>query len=138
MGGAKGFLGTAATGPLADFYHSIAGVGLTDVPFMGALLAIGLALVLGVAMRLAAGAGALLTLMMWTVVPPANNPFMDDHLVYAAVLVVLALSGAGNTLGLGTFWARIPLVRRTGWLKWTTSGDGRPRGVRHDGPGRGT
>ena len=77
---------------------------------MGALLAIGVALLLGVAMRLAAGAGALLTLMLWTVVlPPANNPFMDDHLVYAAVLVVLALSGAGNTLGLGTFWARIPL-----------------------------
>lgn len=114
----KGFLGSAATGPFAGFYHSIAGVGLTDVLFMGALLAIGVALVLGVAMRLAAGAGALLTLMMWTVVlPPANNPFMDDHLVYAAVLVVLALLGAGNTLGLGTFWARIPLVRRTGWLK---------------------
>ncbi|MFG3297482.1 hypothetical protein ACGFZT_01655 [Micromonospora chersina] len=114
----KGFLGSAATGPFAGFYHSIAGVGLTDVLFMGALLGIGVALVLGVAMRLAAGAGALLTLMMWTVVlPPANNPFMDDHLVYAAVLVVLALLGAGNTLGLGTFWARIPLVRRTGWLK---------------------
>ncbi|WP_436970798.1 hypothetical protein [Micromonospora rifamycinica] len=114
----KGFLGSAATGPFAGFYHSIAGIGLIDVLFMGALLAIGVALVLGVAMRLAAGAGALLTLMMWTVVlPPANNPFMDDHLVYAAVLVVLALSGAGNTLGLGTFWARVPLVRRTGWLK---------------------
>ncbi len=87
----KGFLGSATTGPFAGFYHSIAGVALTDVLFMGALLAIGVALLLGVAMRLAAGAGALLTLMMWTVVlPPANNPFMDDHLVYAAVLVVLA------------------------------------------------
>jgi hypothetical protein len=29
--------------------------------------------------------------------PPANNVFMDDHLVYAGLLVVLALLGAENT-----------------------------------------
>ena len=29
--------------------------------------------------------------MMWSVVlPPANNPFMDDHIVYALVLILLA------------------------------------------------
>ena len=114
----EGFLGTATQGPFAGFYHSIAGAGLTDLLFMGALLAIGAALILGVAMRLAAGGGALLTLMMWTaVLPPASNPFMDDHLIYAAVLIALALLGAGSTLGLGAIWAEIPLVRRTAWLK---------------------
>jgi thiosulfate dehydrogenase (quinone) large subunit len=114
----KGFLGSAATGPFADLYHSIAGATLTDVLFMAGLLAVGTALILGVAMRLAAAAGALLTVMMWTaVLPPANNPFMDDHLIYAAVLVVLALLGAGNTLGLGRRWAALPLVRRTPWLR---------------------
>jgi thiosulfate dehydrogenase [quinone] large subunit len=35
----KGFLGSAARGPFAGFYHSIAGAGLTDVLFMAALLA---------------------------------------------------------------------------------------------------
>jgi thiosulfate dehydrogenase [quinone] large subunit len=76
------------------------------------------ALILGIGMRLAAGAGALLTVMMWTVVlPPASNPFMDDHLIYAAILIVLALLGAGNTLGLGRIWASLPLVRRTPWLR---------------------
>jgi thiosulfate dehydrogenase [quinone] large subunit len=114
----KGFLGSAAKGPFTGFYHSIAGGGVTDLFFMGALLAVGVALILGVAMRLAAGAGALLTLMMWTaVLPPASNPFMDDHIIYAAVLIVLALLGAGSTLGLGAIWAGIPLVRRTAWLK---------------------
>ena len=114
----EGFLGSATKGPFTGFYHSIAGAGLTDLLFMGALLAIGGALILGVAMRLAAGGGALLTLMMWTaVLPPASNPFMDDHLIYAAVLIVLALLGAGSTLGLGAIWAEIPLVRRTAWLK---------------------
>ena len=43
--------------------------------------------------------------------------FMDDHLIYAAVLIVLALLGAGNMLGLGGRWAAIPLVRRAAWLK---------------------
>jgi thiosulfate dehydrogenase [quinone] large subunit len=42
---------------------------------------------------------------------------MDDHLIYAAVLIVLALLGAGDTLGLGRRWAAVPLVRRATWLK---------------------
>jgi thiosulfate dehydrogenase [quinone] large subunit len=113
----KGFLGSAARGPFTGFYHSIAGTGLADVLFMAALLAIGTALILGIGMRLTAAAGALLTVMMWTaVLPPAGNPFMDDHLIYAAVLIVLALLGAGNTVGLGRAWAATPLVRRAAWL----------------------
>jgi thiosulfate dehydrogenase (quinone) large subunit len=113
----KGFLGSAAKGPFASFYHSVAGTGVVDVLFMAALLAIGSALILGIGMRLTAVAGALLTVMMWTaVLPPASNPFMDDHLIYAAVLIVLALLGAGDTLGLGRVWAGNPLVRRAPWL----------------------
>ena len=70
-------------------------------------------------MRIAAGAGALLTVLMWTaVLPPASNPVMDDHLIYAAVLIVLALLGAGTTLGIGRRWAATPLARRNTWLTW--------------------
>jgi len=112
-----GFLGKAATGPFTGFYHSIAGSVVADVLFMVALLGIGAALILGIGMRIAAGAGALLTVLMWTaVLPPVSNPFMDDHLIYAAILIVLALLGAGTTLGLGRRWAATPLVRRNTWL----------------------
>ncbi|MFC6607869.1 DoxX family membrane protein [Amorphoplanes digitatis] len=112
-----GFLGKSATGPFTGFYHSIAGSAVADALFMAALLGIGVALLLGIGMRIAAGAGALLMVLMWTaVLPPSSNPFMDDHLIYAAVLVVLALLGAGNTLGLGRWWAATPLVRRNTWL----------------------
>ena len=112
-----GFLGKAATGPFTGFYHSIAGSVIADALFMVALLGIGVALLLGIGMRIAAGAGALLTVLMWTaVLPPASNPFMDDHLIYAAVLVVLALLGAGTTLGLGRWWTATPLVRHNTWL----------------------
>lgn len=113
----KGFLGSAATGPFTGFYHSIAGTAWADWSFMAALLAIGAALILGVGMRLAAAGGAVLTIMMWSVVlPPDSNPFLDDHLIYAVVLVVLALLGAGRTLGLGRPWANTSLVRRLPWL----------------------
>jgi thiosulfate dehydrogenase (quinone) large subunit len=114
----KGFLGSATQGPLASLYHAIAGNPLTDVLFMAALLGIGAALLLGVAMRLAGIAGAALTVLMWSaVLPPASNPFMDDHLVYAAVLILLVLLGAENTLGLGRRWAQVPLVQRVPWLR---------------------
>ena len=114
----KGFLGMAAAGPFKGLYNQIAGQGWADVLFMLGLLAIGTALMLGVAMRLACGAGALLVVLMWTVVlPPANNPFMDDHLIYAVVLVLLAGLGAGHALGLGARWESLPLVRRTPWLR---------------------
>lgn len=109
----KGFLGFATAGPFASFYHHIAGQGWADWLFMLGLAGIGTALLLGVAMRLAAGAGALLLVLMWTaVLPPANNPFMDDHLIYAGVLVLLAALHAGHTAGLGKVWERQSLVRR--------------------------
>src|SRR5690242_8926167 len=69
----KGFLGSAANGPLAGFYHAIGGT-VADRLFMVALLAIGVALILGIGMRLAAVAGAVLTVMMWAaVLPPDSN-----------------------------------------------------------------
>ncbi|NUR09188.1 MAG: DoxX family membrane protein [Nocardioidaceae bacterium] len=113
----KGFLAFAAEGPFTDFYHSIAGAAWADWLFMLGLLGIGVALVLGVVTRIATGAGVLMLVLMWTVVlPPANNPFMDDHLVYAGLLVLLAALGAGHTLGLGDWWERLPIVRRHRWL----------------------
>jgi thiosulfate dehydrogenase [quinone] large subunit len=114
----KGFLGSAAAGPFTSFYHSIAGNGFVDVLFMAALLAIGVALILGIALRITAVAGALLTVMMWSaVLPPDSNPFMDDHLVYALVLIALALAKAGHTLGFGSFWDRLPVVNRYAFLR---------------------
>ncbi|MCA2213989.1 DoxX family membrane protein [Jidongwangia harbinensis] len=114
----KGFLGNAVAGPFADFYRSFAGATWADWLFMTGLAAIGTALILGIGVRVAAVAGSVLLVAMWTaVLPPENNPFMDDHLIYAGVLIVLALTTAGNTLGLGRFWARLPLVQRLPWLQ---------------------
>jgi len=114
----KGFLSNAATGPFESFYHDIAGKGWADWLFMLGLLGIGAALVLGVVMRFAVGCGVVMLVLMWSVVlPPDSNPFMDDHLVYAVVLVGLALVGAEDTVGLGRWWGSLGLVRRYPLLK---------------------
>jgi thiosulfate dehydrogenase (quinone) large subunit len=112
-----GFLKFGAKGPFTDIYHSIAGAAWADWLFIAGLLGIGLALISGVGMRLAAATGTLLLVLMWTVVlPPANNVFMDDHLIYAGTLIGLALVGAGNTVGLGKWWTSTALVRKAPWL----------------------
>ncbi|MEU3456950.1 hypothetical protein ABZ671_25615 [Micromonospora sp. NPDC006766] len=114
----KGFLTFGAKGPFENLYHGIAGAAWADWLFMVGLAAIGVALVLGIGMRVAAVAGGLLLVLMWTaVLPPANNPFMDDHLIYAGLLAGLALVGAGNTCGLGRAWAKLPIVQRLPWLR---------------------
>jgi thiosulfate dehydrogenase [quinone] large subunit len=112
----EGFLSHSA-GPFSGIYQSIAGAGVVNVLFMVGLLAIGVALLLGVAMWPACVAGATMLMLMWTAsLPPENNLFMDDHIIYAIVLIGLAAVGAGKTLGLGERWARTAVVQRYRWL----------------------
>jgi thiosulfate dehydrogenase (quinone) large subunit len=108
----EGFLKFGADGPFKDFYNSIGGTVWADWMFMLGLLGIGLALTLGVGMRIAAAAGALLYVLMWTVVlPPENNPVLDDHILGAISMVVLAAFAAGDTWGLGRTWSETKLVK---------------------------
>jgi thiosulfate dehydrogenase [quinone] large subunit len=112
----KGFL-SGSVGPFSSIYHSIAGAGLVNWLFMVGLIAIAAPLLLGIAMRLACAAGALLVLLMWSaVLPPEDDVFMDNHIIYALLLIGLALVGAGNTLGLGRRWTHTSLVHRFPWL----------------------
>lgn len=125
----KGFLGHVAVGPLESTFHSWAGTAWADWLFMLGLLAIGIALVLGIGMRIAAIATALMMLMMWAAEwPPAQhtstgaasgstNPLIDYHVIYALVAITLAYAAAGNTWGLGRTWARLPVVQTNQWLR---------------------
>jgi thiosulfate dehydrogenase [quinone] large subunit len=112
----KGFL-SGASGPLADFYHSFAGAGWADWGFMVGLFCIAVALLAGIGMRVAAVSGAVLLVLMWSAsFPPQDDLFMDNHIVYALVLLGLAVVGAGSALGLGRWWTNTSLVRRHPWL----------------------
>ena len=113
-----GFLGKGTSGPFADFYQGLVGDWWVTPLFMVGLAGIGLALTLGIGMRIAAGAGALLYLLMWSAaLPPENNPVLDDHILGAITVVVLALVAAGNVWGFGRPWAKLNLVQRYPWLR---------------------
>ncbi len=108
-----GFLKFSARGPLKGFYHHIAGATWADWLFMIALAGVGIALILGIGMTIAAVCGTALLIMMWSaVLPPENNPFTDYRLIFALLIIGLALERAGDTLGLGKWWRRTRLVRR--------------------------
>ncbi|MEV8633969.1 hypothetical protein AB0395_20145 [Streptosporangium sp. NPDC051023] len=113
-----GFLKGTAGNSLGGLFSGLAGQAWVDWLFMLGLLGVGAALVLGAGLRVAAVAGTLLLVLMWAAeLPLATNPFVDDHLIYAIVLVGLALANAGETLGIGAWWGRTPLVRAYPALK---------------------
>lgn len=113
-----GFLGKGTSGPMSDFYHSLVGDWWVTPLFMIGLAGIGLALTLGIGMRIAAVSGTLLYLLMWSAnLPPDNNPVLDDHILGAITVIVLALFAAGNVWGFGGWWGKLDIVRRYPWLR---------------------
>ncbi len=44
------------------------------------------------------------------------NPLIDYHVAYALITIVLALTYAGHTWGLGRAWAGLPFVQKNRWL----------------------
>ncbi|TDB88180.1 DoxX family membrane protein [Actinomadura sp. KC216] len=111
----KGFL-SHNDGPFKEVFHSMAGQVWVDALFMFGLGGLGVALLLGICLRLAALGGTILMFMLWVAsLWPDTNPFMDMHWIYAALLIAIALADAGTTLGLGRPWAR--LVRNSALLR---------------------
>lgn len=108
-----GFLKFGTDGPFADFYQGLAGNTAIDWLFMMGLLGIGVALILGIGVRIAAVAGSLMLLMMWTaVLPPANNPVLDDHLVYILVLAGIYRTNGNQVWGLRNWWVKQNIVKK--------------------------
>ena len=124
----KGFLSNVAVGPFESTFHAWAGTAWADWLFMAGLLGIGLALIFGVGLRIAAVSGTAMMLLMWAAEWPlakftsagdlsmSTNPIVDYHIIYALALIALAVTYAGHTWGLGRLWARLPFVQRNRWL----------------------
>lgn len=112
-----GFLqfGVNPDSPFASFFASLAGVAVVDWLFMIGLLGIGLALVLGVVLRLAAVTGSVLLVMMWAaLLPLENNPVVDDHIVYAVVL--WAVAAGQRRWSVADWWLGLSVVKKNKWL----------------------
>lgn len=124
----KGFLSSIDQGPFASMFNHMAGHTVFDILFVAALLGVGVAVIAGVALRVAAVSGALLMAMMWLAEWPlaqmtsageptgSTNPLVDYHIIYILVLLGLAAVSAGRTWGLASAWAKLPIVRDQPWL----------------------
>ena len=113
-----GFLKFGTTGPLAPFYKSLAGNLLVDWLFMIGLLGIGFSLITGIGIRIAGYSGALMMLLMWSaLLPPKNHPFLDEHIIYLLILLIIANGNMGKTLGFGKWWAQTAIAGKYKFLE---------------------
>ena len=83
------------------------------------LTLVGLALLLGAAVRWSAFWGAVMMLFYWAAsLPLAHAILIDDHVVYALLLFGLGAFGAGRILGLDRRIEETELVRANPWLRY--------------------
>lgn len=116
---AQGYINNvAANGPLGGFFHMFANP-FGDWLFMLGLLGLGVALVLGAGLKIAAVAGVLLLAFMYLAAPPwwgehGTNPILDSHIMDMFLVTIPAVTLAGDTWGLGRWWGR---TVGNGWLR---------------------
>lgn len=121
---AQSYLNNAVgeTQPLGDLFRSLFANGFGDWVFMLGLLGIGVAMIAGAGLKIAAVSGTLMMVFMYLVALPwaaesASNPILDSHWMEALLLIIAAATLAGDTWGLGKWWAGTSVVRQNGWLR---------------------
>jgi len=125
---AQGFI-KGIDGPFHDVFQIVANpVG--DWLFMAGLLGIGVAMITGAGLRIAAATGTALMLFMFLaewpaattvvdgkVVSGSTNPIVDSHWHEALLLIISAVTLAGDTWGIGKWWGSLDLVKKNRWLR---------------------
>lgn len=131
---AAGFLKFATTGalpgsdpkaivnPTHDFWVSVASnaglMGVINTLVVFGEVAIGVALILGIATRFAGVAATLMMAIFWVAnFSFANGPF-NEQFMYGAIAAFLAYTGAGAQYGLDGLLAKTDTLRRAPGLRY--------------------
>lgn len=113
----SGFLENATSGPLSGFYQSMSQSGFVEWLYLIGLLLLGIAFIFGIGMRLATWGATIFMVLLWSsVLPPVNNPVIDDHIIYALSILILGQLNAGDYIGLGKWWQSTRIVKTLPWL----------------------
>ncbi|WP_221934975.1 DoxX family protein [Georgenia yuyongxinii] len=114
---AQGFI-KGIEGPFHDVFQVFANP-FGDALFMVGLLGIGVAMLAGAGLRIAAVTGTLLMLFMYLAELPGalggTNPITDSHWVEAMLLIIAAVTLSGDTWGVGKWWAK--MIGNKTWLR---------------------
>ena len=88
----SGFLSFGTKGPFAEVFQNLAGVAVVDWLFMLGLLFVGMTLIFNKYVKWGCMAGVVMLVLMWlATLFPENNPIVDEHIVYALVLALIAM-----------------------------------------------
>ena len=120
---AAGYLKGAKT--FAGLYQWFSSPGIIPVVnFVNewGLTLLGASLILGVFVRLSGVLGSVLMLMYYFPIlqfpyPNAHSYIVDEHIIYAAALLVLAAVKAGRAWGLERWCSNLPLCSKFPWLR---------------------
>ncbi len=96
----RGFLsGANSAGPLAGFYHSLAGNWTVEYLVVFGELLIGISLCLGLFTRVGAISGMLQMLLFFLAVWPSSTPLLDIRVFYAGLFFMFFFTTPGRFLG---------------------------------------
>ncbi len=117
---ASSFLtGQATYGPFKEAFLVFANNGLVDFLVMWGLTLIGLALIVGLFVRLASFFGIVLMILFYLPrLPPAPPSwFVEEHVIFAAVFLLLMYTKSSTFLGLEKAFIKTKFAKRNPWLK---------------------
>lgn len=86
-----GYLKFGTGSVTGEYFKMLAGNTVIDILFMGGLLGVGTSLATGKFMKLGGYGGAVMMLLIYiSQLPLKNNPIIDQHIVYIALLLAIA------------------------------------------------
>jgi thiosulfate dehydrogenase [quinone] large subunit len=120
---ASGYLVNATSGPFKDLFvrmgESQTALNVVDPLVVWGQILIGFSLLLGIFTRFGLlMAGTQMFLFYLATLWPANNPFLDEHIVYLWVFGLLGALGAGRILGLDALIENIKPVKKVPQLQY--------------------
>lgn len=107
-----GFLKFGTQGPLVNLFQNLSGSIIVDWLFMLGMLGVGIALILGVGMKIATYSGSLMMLLIYlSIFPPEHNPVIDEHIIYILALFIVK-DTAGYKWCIRNKWSNFPIVKK--------------------------
>lgn len=98
---------TYPRGPIGDIFLNFWGNPFVIQLLIWSSVLVGIALVLGIAVRLASYGGILIMLMLYLAVIPPSSVILNQQIMYIVVLLFLVAGEAGKIGGLDSFLAPI-------------------------------
>ena len=107
------YLNVLVEGPFEGIYHALAGNAFVDFLLLAGLLAVGSAMMLGIASKLATvGSVVMMALMFTLCIPPSDNPLVDYHIVYIVASLAIYFLNGFSYIGLEDRWRELGIVKK--------------------------